>query len=224
MSLRLTLKLEAWLCRYATLHAIYNLALTPNKVKSIGYKWVFAIKRNKKNEIVRYKAKLVAQAFSQIPGVNYEETYSPIVDATTLIFLISLENVERLQMRLMDVVTAYLYGSLNSDSYMKILEGLKMPEACFTIIAVYVDDLNIIENLDEIVNTANLLKNEFKMKDFAHPLSSPMVSRLLDRELDPFCPKEHDEDILGPEIPYITTIGVLMYLASNARPEILHFQ
>ncbi|GJZ65934.1 transposable element [Tanacetum coccineum] len=106
------------------------VTLTPNKVKPVGYKWVFAIKRNEKNEIVRYKARLVAQGFSQIPGVDYEETYSPVVDATTLRFLISLANVERLQMRLMDVVTAYLYGSLDSDIYMKIPEGMKMPEAC----------------------------------------------------------------------------------------------
>ena len=37
---------------------------------------------------------------------------------------------ERLEMRLMDVVTAYLYGSLDSDIYMKIPEGFKMPESC----------------------------------------------------------------------------------------------
>jgi Reverse transcriptase (RNA-dependent DNA polymerase) len=78
---------------------------------------------------VRYKARLVAQDFTQIPGVDYEETYSPIVNAITLRFLISLTITENLQMRLMDVVTAYLYGSLDNDIYMKVSEGLKMPEA-----------------------------------------------------------------------------------------------
>jgi len=77
---------------------------------------------------VRYKAKLVAQGFTQIPRVNSEETYSPVVDAITLRFLISLTVTENLKMRLMDVVTAYLYGSIDSDIYMKIPEGLKMPE------------------------------------------------------------------------------------------------
>lgn len=56
--------------------------------------------------------------------------------------------------------------------------------------------------------------------DKAHPLSSPMVGRSLNRELDPFHPKEHDENIIGPEIPYLSAIGALMYLASNARPYI----
>ncbi|GKA61585.1 hypothetical protein Tco_0760992 [Tanacetum coccineum] len=56
--------------------------------------------------------------------------------------------------------------------------------------------------------------------DKAHPLNSPMVGRSLDQKLDLFRPKEHDEDILGPEIPYLSTIGALMYLASNTRPYI----
>jgi Reverse transcriptase (RNA-dependent DNA polymerase) len=86
-------------------------------------------KKNEKNEIVRYKASLVAQGFTQIPGVDYEETYSPVVDAITLRFLISLTITENLQMRLIDVVTAYLYGSLDNDIYMKVPEGLKMSEA-----------------------------------------------------------------------------------------------
>jgi Reverse transcriptase (RNA-dependent DNA polymerase) len=65
--------------------------LTPKNVNPVGYKWVFVIKRNEKNEIVRYKARLVAQGFTQIPGVDYEEAYSPVVDTITLRFLISLE-------------------------------------------------------------------------------------------------------------------------------------
>ena len=126
------------------------VTLTPDNVKPVGYKWLFAIKRNEKNEIVRYKARLVAQGFSQIPGVDYEETYSPVVDATTLRFLISLANVKRLQMRLMDVVTAYLYGSLDSDIYMKIPEGLKMPEACKSepreMFSIKLKDLYAVQN------------------------------------------------------------------------------
>ena len=52
---------------------------TPSDVKPIGYKWVFVRKRNEKNEIVRYKARLVEQGFSQRPGVDYEEIYLPVM-------------------------------------------------------------------------------------------------------------------------------------------------
>ena len=95
----------------------------------MGYKWVFVKKRNEKNEIVRYKARLIAQGFSQRPGIDYDETYSPVMETITFRFLISMIVSENLDMRLMDAVTAYLYGSLDFDIYMKIPEGLKMPEA-----------------------------------------------------------------------------------------------
>ena len=95
----------------------------------VRYKWVFIRKHNEKNEIIRYKARLMAQGFSQRLDIDYEETYSPIMDAITFRFLISLVIIKNLDMRLMDVVTTYLYGSLDNDIYMKIPEGYKMPEA-----------------------------------------------------------------------------------------------
>ena len=51
------------------------------------------------------------------------------MDAMTFCFLISLAVSEGLDMRLMDVITAYLYGSMDNDIYMKIPEGFKLPEA-----------------------------------------------------------------------------------------------
>jgi hypothetical protein len=92
----------------------------PEGVKPVGYKWVFVRKRNEKNEIVRYKARLVAQGFSQRPGIDYEVTYSPVMDAITFRYLISLSVFNNLDMYLMDVVTTYLYGSLDSEIYMRI--------------------------------------------------------------------------------------------------------
>ena len=95
---------------------------TPPHVKPVGYKWVFVRKRNEKNEIVRYKARLVAQGFSQRPGIDYDETYSPVMDVITFRYLISLVVFEKLDMQLMDVVTAYLYEDLDTETYMKVPE------------------------------------------------------------------------------------------------------
>ena len=94
----------------------------------VGYKWVSVRKQNEKNEIIRYKARFVTQGFSQRPNIYYEETYAPVMDVITSRFLITLVAKENLDMQLMDVVTAYLYGSLDNDIYMKILEGYKMSE------------------------------------------------------------------------------------------------
>ena len=64
----------------------------------VGYKWVFVCKRNEKNEIIKYKAQLVAQGFLQRPSIDYEETYAPVMDAVTFKFLISLVVKENLDM------------------------------------------------------------------------------------------------------------------------------
>ena len=80
---------------------------TPKGVMPDGYKWVFVRKWNEKNEVIRYKAQLVAQGFSQRPSIDYEETYAPIMDAIRFRFFISLVAKENLDMRLIDVVTTY---------------------------------------------------------------------------------------------------------------------
>ncbi|GJS92894.1 retrovirus-related pol polyprotein from transposon TNT 1-94 [Tanacetum coccineum] len=168
-----------------------RIVLTPEVVKLVGYKWVFIRKRNENDKVIRYKARLIAQGFSQRPGIDYEETYSSVMDAITFRYLFSLAIYENLNMRLMDVVTAYLYRSLDSDIYMKILEGFKMPEALsakpkdmysvklqrslyglkqfgcmwYNRLIVYVDDLNIIGTNKEINEFVVHLKEEFEMKD-----------------------------------------------------------
>ena len=55
--------------------------------------------------------------------------YAPVMDAITFRYLISLAVSEKLKMLFMDVVIVYLYGSLDSDIYMKIFYGFKIPEA-----------------------------------------------------------------------------------------------
>ena len=93
---------------------------TPTNIQLVGYRWVFVRKRNENNEIVRYKARLVAQGFSQRSEIDYEETYSPVMDAIIFRYLISLAVLEGLDMRLMDVVRTYLYGSLDANIYIYI--------------------------------------------------------------------------------------------------------
>ena len=60
--------------------------------------------------------------------------------------------------------------------------------------------------------------------DKSHPLCTPMVVRSLEEDKDPFRPRqmkeEGNEEILGPEVPYLSAIGALMYLANHTRPNI----
>jgi hypothetical protein len=101
---------------------------TPPGILPVGYKWVSVRKRNENNEVVRCKPRLVAQGFTQRPGIDFNETYSPVMSGITFRYLISLAVQNRLSMQLMDVVTAYLYGSLDSDIYMKVPVGIRIPD------------------------------------------------------------------------------------------------
>jgi len=56
--------------------------------------------------------------------------------------------------------------------------------------------------------------------DKAHLLSISMIVRSLDVKKDPFRPHEDNKKLLGPEVPYLSATGVLMYLANNTRPDI----
>jgi hypothetical protein len=53
---------------------------TPSIIFPVGFKWVFIRKKNKNNEVVRYKVMLVAQEFMQRPDIDFNETYSPIMN------------------------------------------------------------------------------------------------------------------------------------------------
>jgi hypothetical protein len=57
----------------------------------------------------------MAQEFSQRPVIDYEEPYSPVMDVITFHYLISLVVSEKLNMQLIDVVTVYLYGDLDTE-------------------------------------------------------------------------------------------------------------
>lgn len=87
---------------------------------------MFVQKRNENSKVVIYKACFVAQGFLQRPGVNFDKTYSPVVDAITFQYLRSLAVYEKVDMHLIDVVTAYLYGNLENDISMKVPKRFNM--------------------------------------------------------------------------------------------------
>ena len=59
----------------------------PRDKTLVGHRWVFVTKRNSNRDVIRFKARLVAQGFSQKFGTDYEATYSPVMDASSFRFL-----------------------------------------------------------------------------------------------------------------------------------------
>lgn len=91
----------------------------PNNQQLIDNKWVFKVKENPDGSIERYKARLVARGFSQRYGIDYEETFSPVVRFTSIRTILAIAAQKRMKVKQFDVKTAFLYGELEEDVYMQ---------------------------------------------------------------------------------------------------------
>ena len=92
---------------------IYTMIPKPShKEHILGSKWVFAYKLDKDNNLIRFKARCVAQGFRQIPGLNYNETFSPVVKIESIRMAVAMSLFYNMEMEQMDVSTAFLYGTL----------------------------------------------------------------------------------------------------------------
>ena len=102
---------------------VWELVELPKDRKAVGSKWVYKIKTSADGTIERYKARLVAQGFSQKFGTDYDETFCPVVRLESLRTLISLSVQCGLKHHLIGVTTAFLNGELEEEVYMKQPKG-----------------------------------------------------------------------------------------------------
>lgn len=91
---------------------------------------MFALKTNSAGEVERYKARLVAKGCSQRYGIDYEETYSPVVRFATIRMLLAMAAEYELYVHQLDVSTAYLNGNLEEDVYMWQPENYNDKSGC----------------------------------------------------------------------------------------------
>lgn len=91
----------------------------PKGKKAVKCKWVFKRKRDATGNIERYKCRLVAKGYSQIEGVDYQETFSPVIRHATFRFLIAIAAKMNLNIHHMDVICAFLNGDLEEEIYLE---------------------------------------------------------------------------------------------------------
>jgi len=78
----------------------------------VGCRWVFTLKYRPNESVDRYKAKLVAKGYTQAYGINYFETFSPIVKMNSITILFSIAVNLSWPLFQLNVKNAFLYGDL----------------------------------------------------------------------------------------------------------------
>src|ERR1700678_3477690 len=90
-----------------------------NPYKAIACKWVYRIKQDHEGKITCYKGRLVAKGFTQIPRIDFTETFAPVMRLDTLRLLLALTTIWGLKAHVVDIVGAYLNGDLKEEIYMQ---------------------------------------------------------------------------------------------------------
>jgi hypothetical protein len=85
----------------------------------VGCRWVYKLKRHSDGTIARYKARLVAKGYHQQQGLDYEETFSPVVKPATIRLVLSIAAQQSWPLRQLDVSNAFLHGFFKETVYME---------------------------------------------------------------------------------------------------------
>jgi hypothetical protein len=302
---------DAALLEYNTLveNGTWEIVDLPEGQKAIGSGWVFKVKHNQDGSIERFKARLVAKGYSQRPGLDYNESFAPTFRPATLRIIMALAATEDLELRSVDITSAFTNGDLDEEIYMKQPEGFHIGSAnqvcrlrkslyglkqsarqwnkklhsvltgldfkriesdrsvyiysngeVRIIVPIYIDDITLASKSPSAIDKyVQLLSQHFKCRDLGptrfllgvaierdrptrtlklhqhqfildllekygmsdcKPVQTPLPPKLvLSHSMSPSTQEEKD---LMSEVPYLSAVGSLQYLAIMTRPDIAH--
>ena len=97
---------------------VWKLVDRPNDRKTVKCRWTYVLKADG-----RYKARLVTKGYTQVQGIDYEETFSPVARDESIRYLLAHAALQDWEIEAMDVKLAYLHGVLDEEIYMEQPEG-----------------------------------------------------------------------------------------------------
>jgi hypothetical protein len=107
---------------------MWEMVHRPEGKNIIGSKWIFKNKLNEKGQVVRNKERLVCKGHAQIEGLDFDETFAPIVRLEAVRIFLPYACHKRFKVYQMDVKSAFLNGDLNEEVYMEQPEGFELSD------------------------------------------------------------------------------------------------
>ncbi|KAA0037814.1 gag-pol polyprotein [Cucumis melo var. makuwa] len=115
---------------------VWTLVPKPDRVNVIRTKWIFKNKTNESGNVTKNKARLVAQGYAQVEGIDFDETFAPVARLEAIRLLLGISCIHKFKLYQMDVKSAFLNGYLNKEVFVaqpkgfvyklnKVLYGLK---------------------------------------------------------------------------------------------------
>jgi hypothetical protein len=96
----------------------------PSGRKLVRCRWVYRTKSKVNGQISRYKARLVSKGFQQVHGIDYDETFTPVVKMDSIHLELSIVATKGWEVHQMDVKNAFLHGDLSEEIYMEQAPGI----------------------------------------------------------------------------------------------------
>eukprot|EP00253_Pinus_taeda_P028595 PITA_28595 len=149
----------------ASLHKneAWDLAELPAGRNPIGSKWVFKKKTNAEGKVEKYKGWLVSKGYSQVLGIDFGDSFSPVAKVTSIRLLLSIFVAFDLKVEQMDVKIAFLHGDLSKVDH---CVHFKLIGDHVINLVLYVDYMLLVGSDKEIIlDLKTQLSSKFNMKD-----------------------------------------------------------
>ncbi|GKB65777.1 putative ribonuclease H-like domain-containing protein [Tanacetum coccineum] len=110
------------------LQKVWTLVDLPIGKRAIGTKWVFRNKKDERGIVIRNKARLVAQGYTQEEGIDYDEVFAPVARIEAIRLFLAYASFMGFIVYQMDVKSAFLYGTIEEEVYVCQPPGFKDPQ------------------------------------------------------------------------------------------------
>ncbi|GJS52450.1 ribonuclease H-like domain-containing protein [Tanacetum coccineum] len=230
------------------LQQVWTLMDLPNGKRAIGTKWVYKNKKDERGIVIKNKARLVAQGYTQEEGIYYDEVFAPVAKIEEIRLFLAYASFKEFVVYQMDVKSAFIYGKIEEEVYVcqppgfedpdfpdrvykveKALYGLhQAPRSWYETLSTYLLDNGFQRG--KIDKTLFIRRDKVKQKEDGIFISQDKyVTEILKKfgftdvktastPMDPFL-KDEDGGKVDAHL-YRSMIGSLMYLTSS-RPDIM---